>query len=85
MSDLLVTLNIVIKLSSSNVSVKELACEFSLSVPTIKRHLAEARHLGADIVSVKVGSSSSYRLLNWSQIQKRVITWHALEVGQSFV
>ena len=85
MSDLLKVLNVVISLSSSDRSSAVLCAEHAVSVPTLKRYIAEARHLGADITSVKSGSRWHFHLSNWDQCKKRVLTWAKLESEQTFL
>jgi predicted DNA-binding transcriptional regulator YafY len=55
---------------------EDLAEKFGVSVPTIKRDIAELRHLGADIISDR---NNGYRLMNWESIRERVRTWRELE------
>jgi hypothetical protein len=78
MSDLLKILNVVISLSSSDRSSAFLCAEQAVSVPTLKRYLAEARHLGADI-------TWHFHLANWDQCQKRVLSWAKLERERTFL
>ena len=49
--------------------------EFGVSLATLKRHIAEARHLGAAIESYREGGASYYRLKNWTACKERVNTW----------
>jgi hypothetical protein len=85
MSDLLKILNVVISLSLSDRSSAFLCVEQAVSVPTLKRYLAEARHLGADITSIKSGSRWHFHLANWDQCQKRVLSWAKLERERTFL
>jgi biotin operon repressor len=55
---------------------EELADWTGASVPTIKRDIAELRHLGADIISDR---NNGYRLMNWESIRTRVRKWRELE------
>ena len=52
-----------------------------ISIPTLKRHIAEARHMGADIVSVRDTPTKShvYEVRNWDRISSRVLRWLELE------
>jgi len=79
MNSLLTTLEIVAALARRPSTADELESFFSLSTATLKRHLAEARHLGADIQSVKLSKVSTYHLRNADQVAKRLSTWIELE------
>lgn len=49
---------------------------YSASEPTVKRDVAELRHLGADIISDRI---FGYRLMNWPEIRATVRKWRARE------
>jgi biotin operon repressor len=53
-----------------------LAMTFGVSVPTIKRDIAELRNLGAIIITDR---NSGYRLMNWEAIRDTVRKWRRLE------
>lgn len=79
MNSLLTTLEIISSLSRSPSTAAELQALFQISIATLKRHLAEARDLGADIESIKVGKASTYHLRNAAQVSKRLDRWIELE------
>lgn len=56
-------------------SAKLLCSLHSISLATLKRHIAEARHLGAQIESYRSKNESLYRLNNWDACSARVTTW----------
>jgi predicted DNA-binding transcriptional regulator YafY len=55
---------------------EDLAEVTGASVPTIKRDIAELRHLGALIISDR---NNGYRLMNWERIRTTVRRWRELE------
>jgi predicted DNA-binding transcriptional regulator YafY len=81
----LVILEIVEMLGEKNTSVSEIQEKFDISFPTIRRHIAEARHLGADIESIRQGAGWVYKLKNWPACQKIVTRWIELERNRSFL
>lgn len=54
-----------------------------MSIPTVKRHIAAARTMGADIVSIKKNGQSVYHLLNWEEIREKTTRWLMLEHEQN--
>ena len=56
-----------------------------ISIPTLKRHIAEARRMGADIVSVRDAPTKShvYEIRNWERISKKVLQWSSLESARN--
>lgn len=79
MNPLLTTLRIIETLGIQSASATELQNKFSVSVATLKRHLGEARLLGADIEAHKFGKSWCYLLKNKDEVRGRVHTWIELE------
>nr|CDL66798.1 unnamed protein product [uncultured bacterium] len=79
MNSLLTTLEIIDTLSRKGASAAELQAQFGLSIATLKRHLAEARHLGAQIESIKLGKTSTYMLTNRQEVSVRLERWLELE------
>lgn len=80
MSDIRTTLHIVLLLSEGEWSATSLAARVLVSVPTVKRCIAEARTMGAVIESVGGGKNPwYYRLTNWTDICHRVGVWTVLE------
>lgn len=84
-NQLLEILEIVEMLAEKNASVAEIQAKFDISFPTIRRHIAEARHFGADIESIRQGAGWVYTLKNWPACKKIVMRWIELERNRSFV
>lgn len=84
-NQLLEILEIVEMLAEKNASVAEIQTKFDISFPTIRRHIAEARHFGADIESIRQGAGWVYKLKNWPACQKIVTKWLELERNRSFI
>jgi hypothetical protein len=57
----------------------------SVSVATLKRHVAEARLLGADIASGRVGSVWMFELKNGSVVMPLCTKWIDLERRRSLI
>lgn len=77
MNELLRQLDLMSYLAQrTGAGADELSQALQVSVPTIKRDVAAARHLGADIVSDR---AAGYRLMNWEAIRKTVRRWRELE------
>jgi predicted DNA-binding transcriptional regulator YafY len=85
MNPLLTTLEIISALSRTDSTAAELQSQFDLSVATLKRHLAEARHLGAKIESVKLGNVSTYTLRNGPEVSTRLDRWLELERSRDLI
>lgn len=81
----LTTLEIVETLSRFDADLQTIENQFSIGPATVKRYIAEARHLGADIVSVKTGSTWRYHLVNWAACKKITLRWIELEKARSLV
>ena len=79
MNPLLTTLEIISALSGADATAAQLQTQFNLSIATLKRHIAEARHLGAKIESVKLGKVSTYTLRNSQEVTARLDRWLELE------
>ena len=86
-SDLLLTLQIVARLETMGVlGAADLCVWFGLSVATLKRRLADARHLGAVIESSRAESGAwVYRLCNPRAVRERLYQWLELESARSLV
>ena len=84
-NQLLEILEIVEMLGEKNASVAEIQTKFDISFPTIRRHIAEARHFGADIESIRQGAGWVFKLKNWPACQKIVTRWIELERNRSFL
>lgn len=79
-SPLLTTLEIVSSLCVHSATAAELQSKFgSIGIATLKRHIAEARLLGANIESIKFGKSWCYHLKNKDEIRVRLFRWIELE------
>jgi hypothetical protein len=75
----LVMLRLVDGLASADRTTAELMEQHGITGITLKRYIADARHLGAEIVSVKKAGKSYYRLDNYGAIKKRLKRWIELE------
>jgi DNA-binding transcriptional ArsR family regulator len=84
-NQLLEILEIADMLANKNASVTDIQAKFDLSLPTIRRHIAEARHLGADIESIRQGSGWVYTLKNGPQIDVKLKRWLELERNRSLI
>jgi hypothetical protein len=82
---LLTTLEIVHFLSAGSASLSEIVTRFDSSPAGVKRHLAEARTLGAVVVSSKAGASWAYTLQNWPAIEARTLRWIDLERSRTLL
>lgn len=83
---LLTTLEIVYSLCLHSATAAELQKGAGgISIATLKRHLAEARLLGADIESLKFGKSWCYHLKNKDAVYARVHQWIELEKNRTLV
>jgi len=76
---LLTTLEIVQMLGVQSASASELMTKFSISVASLKRHLFEARLLGANIESIRFGKGWVYVLANKDAVRTKVHQWIQLE------
>lgn len=85
MNSLLTTLEIISALAHKGATAADLQAQFGLSIATLKRHLAEARHLGASIESVKLGNVSTYLLKNRKEVSERLEKWLELERSRDLV
>lgn len=85
---LLQQLEIVERLAAAGhvgLSAARLCEDQGVSLATLKRYLADLRHLGARIESYGGGRCAwHYRLRNWAEIEKTVSTWLRLERARSF-
>ena len=77
------TLLIIKDLSIYLLTGKELCEKYGISIATLKRNIAEAKHLGADIQSVKRNNENYYELKNWMAIKHRSERWLDLQLAQS--
>ena len=82
---LLQTLQVVFLLSRGPTSLKIISEQFDLGPATVKRYLADARLLGADIVSARVGGVFVYELRNWQAIKVLTLRWLELEQNRSLL
>jgi len=65
--------------------VGSIAAYLGVGPATVKRYIATARHMGADIVSVRAGGVFSFELRNWPACKTIVLKWIALEEARTFV
>lgn len=84
-NDFLTTLEIVEALCSGEMTAEQLCSRFSVSVASLNRRIAEARHLGAHIESLKLGRRWHYHCANPGSLQPLLGRWLALERGRSLV
>jgi DNA-binding transcriptional ArsR family regulator len=80
-SELHQTLTTMLILSEhpDGLTADDLMTGMEVSRATLSRKIAEARHLGAKIESVRQGRRNIYRLANWTEIKKTVTRWIELE------
>lgn len=83
--ELLKTLYLIRCLGSGALSSAELRAGLDVSLATLNRHLAEARHMGAQIDAVQGNRSWVYTLRNWPECAHTVQTWIELEEARSVV
>lgn len=76
---LLQTLRMIETLSRADANAETLGRQLEASPATVKRYLAEARLLGADIFSVRMNGGWVYELRNAKAVMKRVLQWIDLE------
>lgn len=76
---LLTTLEIIQAIGTESASAAELQTRFGISIATLKRHIGEARLLGADIESARTGNRWMYQLKNNDSVRARVKQWIDLE------
>jgi len=76
---LLITLEIIQTLDVRSASAADLMTKFSVSVAGLKRHISEARLLGAKIESVRFGKGWVYLLTNKDAVRVKAHQWIQLE------
>lgn len=76
---LLVTLKMIERLSHGQQSAAALGAEFGLSPVSVKRHIAEARVLGAAVRSVRAAGGWVYELQDAARVIERTRRWIELE------
>ena len=76
---LLITLQLIEALGRYDAGTETLGRQLDLSPATVKRYIADARLLGADIVSARVSGLWVYELRNWPSIKARTLRWIELE------
>lgn len=82
---LLDTLRIVEALSHESFPLDALASLVEASPITVKRYIAEARILGADIRATRRGSFWLYELRNPEHVMPRTLRWIELETSRNLV
>ena len=82
---LLQSLTVIETLSRYGASLQTLGNVIDASPATTKRCISEARLLGADIVSARVGGLWVYELRNWPACSKRVTQWIELEKARTVI
>lgn len=68
-----------------NLSSELLMAREEISIATLKRYIADARLLGADIVSVKVNETNYYRILNYAKLKEKLDIWQNLCEGKTLL
>ena len=62
---------------------KDLTRDFGISVTTLRRRIADLRHLGVVIVPVRASGAKTghwkYEVKNWEQVKPTVEKWSHLE------
>lgn len=69
----------IFDLSQGALSTPELAERRGVGDRTIKSYIAQARHLGADIRSTRGQDGYAWSIVNFPEIEDRVLTWIDLE------
>jgi len=84
---LLTTLVIVREIATAQGSMgtADLVDRFGLSERSVKRYIAEARHLGADLQSRRASGRYVWHVDNWEQIRSRLTTWMELEQSRTLL
>lgn len=85
MSELLKELLLARELMRGERSVGELCELVDASVATVKRYLADLRHMGCVIESVRGRKGWNYRLANGAAIAPRLGVWIRLEQERRLV
>lgn len=81
--ELLKTLYLIRALGSGPLSSAELQAGLGISRATLNRHIADARHMGADIEAVQGKRTWLYVLGNWSACEAKVRRWIELEEART--
>lgn len=81
----LTMLRIVKQLGHDDLSSDELQDLYKISPATLKRYIADGRHLGADIVVVQKQGKSYYRLDNYTACKKLLLRWIELEENRCLI
>lgn len=76
---LLHCLRLIETLSRFDANAETLGRQLDVSPATVKRYVAEARVLGADICSVRMNGGWVYELRNAEQVATRLRQWIDLE------
>lgn len=76
---MLTALYITRDLHNGAKTAAELKLTHNISLATLKREIANARHMGADIISIREGKKSVYVLVNWDEVKNTVTRWIELE------
>lgn len=85
MSELAKALMVGFQLLAADQSADYLAQEVAVSIPTIRRYIADLRHWGCEIEAVRTPSGYAYRLANKSAVVDRLCTWLELEMNRNLV
>ena len=83
MSELGKMLDTLKAIAAGTGRTEDLTNDLGISINTLRRRIADLRHLGADIVPVRASGAKTgpwaYKVKNWSQIQQMVNKWSRLE------
>lgn len=83
MSELLQILTVGQELLHGDRTTAYLMAHLVVSRPTLMRHIAELRHMGCAIVSVREGGRSVFRLENPAEVCGRLVSRIRLEKDRS--
>lgn len=85
MSELAKTLMVAFHLLAGDQSGDYLAQEVVVSIPTLRRYIADLRHMGCEIETVRSPAGYLYRLTNKRAVESRVCSWLELEMSRTLV
>lgn len=66
-------------IAAAPVSTAELMDRYDVSERTVKRHIREARHMGAELVAERHADGYRWRCTNWPAIERNTTRWIELE------
>lgn len=78
-TELYIALRLVQTIGTERLAAAELTVKLQCSIATLKRRMADARYIGADIVCERQGEQWLYGCRNWNEIARRLEYWLAIE------